>query len=91
MQAVECGKYGKPLFDGVPSDVNSSILERQACSRDVPVLIDIWTSRRAQCKSIATADGNAAEQAEPDAKIVKLSSDRHRQIVTKLGIRESRP
>lgn len=84
---AKCGKCGRLLFDGVPSDVDPGIFERQVSRSEVPVLVDIWAPWCGPCKMMAPAFKEAAKKLEPDVRLIKLNSDQHQQVAAKLGIR----
>lgn len=41
-EIAKCGKCGKPLFSGHPTDVDSAMFDRQINRGTLPVLVDIW-------------------------------------------------
>lgn len=87
MSEAKCGSCSKALFDGHPADVDGKAFERQIAKSDVPVLIDVWAPWCGPCRAMAPAYEQAAQQLEPDVRVIKLNSDSEQQISARLGIR----
>ena len=85
--AAKCGKCGAKLFDGNPNDVDSNIFEQQISRSSVPVLVDIWAPWCGPCRTMAPSFRAAADQLEPDVRLIKLNSDEQQQVAARLGIR----
>ena len=85
--AAKCGKCDARLFDGEPRDVGAEVFERQISRSTIPVLVDVWAPWCGPCRSMAPAYQAAAEQLEPEVRLIKLNSDEQQQIADRLGIR----
>jgi thioredoxin 2 len=85
--AAKCGKCSAPLFDGIPKDVDSGVLQRQISRSTVPVLVDVWAPWCGPCKMMAPAYQAAARELEPEVRLVKLNSDENQEAAGRLGIR----
>ncbi|KKB80389.1 thioredoxin [Devosia soli] len=82
-----CGKCGRPLFDGHPVDVSAVVLEKHIAKSDIPVLVDVWAPWCGPCKVMGPQFEAAAKEAEPGLRFVKLNSDENQALSTRLGIR----
>jgi thioredoxin 2 len=85
--AVKCRKCAVRLFEGTPQDVDANIFDQQISGSSVPVLVDIWAPWCGPCQMMPPAYQAAAEQLEPDVRLIKLNSDEQQQVAGRLGIR----
>jgi thioredoxin 2 len=84
---ARCGKCHERLFDGHPADVNAALFDRLLERNSLPVLVDVWAPWCGPCLVMAPAYQAAAQELEPEIRLVKLNSDAEQSISNRLGIR----
>lgn len=82
----KCGKCGRKLFSGRPTDLNAASFEKQVGQSDIPVLIDVWASWCGPCRVMGPIFERAAHELEPQVRLAKLDSEAEPQIAGRLGI-----
>ena len=85
--AARCGKCGKPLFEGLPADIDAKMFERQLAKSTVPMVVDVWAPWCGPCRTMAPEFEKAARTLEPAVRFVKLNSDANQSLSARLAIR----
>ncbi len=84
---AKCGKCEEKLFAAHPEDVDAANFERQIKRSTLPVLVDVWAPWCGPCRMMAPAYEAAAQELEPEVRLVKLNSDNAQETAARLGIR----
>ena len=84
---ARCGKCHERLFDGHPTDVDAALFDRLLERNSLPVLVDVWAPWCGPCLMMAPAYQAAAQELEPEVRLIKLNSDVEQGISNRLGIR----
>ncbi|MDZ4867603.1 MAG: thioredoxin TrxC [Alphaproteobacteria bacterium] len=85
--AAHCGKCKANLFEGKPVAVTSQTFELHRQRDDVPVLVDVWAPWCGPCRSMAPMFERAAQELEPNFRLLKLNADEAPEISRRYGIR----
>ena len=74
-QGARCGSCNRPMFEGHPIEVDEGGFVRQVAHTDIPLLIDVWAPWCRPCRAMAPMFEHAAQQLEPNVRLLKLNSD----------------
>ena len=85
--AAKCGRCGKPLFSGHPTEVDAKALAaHRASTKGAAVLVDVWAPWCGPCRAMAPNFAAAAQTLEPDVRLLKLNSEAEPQASAELGV-----
>jgi len=85
--AAKCGRCHEKLFTGHPVEVTAAQLDaHRRSTRGAALLLDVWAPWCGPCRAMAPQFAAAAEQLEPEVRLLKLNSDDHPQAAAALGV-----
>jgi thioredoxin 2 len=84
---ARCGGCHRPLFTGVPVEVDESGFERHIRLNGIPVLLDVWAPWCGPCRTMAPMFAQAAKALEPGFRLIKLNADTAPTVTARLGVR----
>jgi thioredoxin 2 len=84
----KCGKCRVPLFRGEPAVVQSAHdFERFMKQGSLPLLVDFWAAWCGPCKMMAPMFAQAAQNLEPDVRLLKIDTEALPDIAGAYAIR----
>jgi thioredoxin 2 len=86
-QSPKCGACKGLLFGGHPVELTDSQLERHIANSDLPIVVDLWAPWCGPCRATGPVFERAAQQLEPQARFVKINTDREQALASRLDIR----
>jgi len=86
-QSARCGKCKNALFNGEVLELNSSNFNQHISRNDIPVLVDFWAPWCGPCKMMAPVFTQAAEQLQPNIRVVKVDTEAEQQLAAQYQIR----
>ena len=84
--AARCGSCHQPIFSGHPVEVDEAGFGRHVANSDVPLLVDVWAPWCGPCRSMAPMFERAAQQLEPNVRLLKLNADTAPGVSSRLRI-----
>jgi thioredoxin 2 len=82
-----CGKCTRALFTGHPIELNSARFMKHINRNDIPVLVDFWAPWCGPCRTMAPAYEQAAQQLEPETRVVKVNTEEAQDVAAQYAIR----
>lgn len=82
-----CGKCKQAIFSGKPVDLTAANYNQQIIKNELPVLVDCWASWCGPCQQFAPIFDQAAQNFEPQLRLVKLDTEAEQNIAAQLQIR----
>ncbi|MBN8630932.1 MAG: thioredoxin TrxC [Rhodobacterales bacterium] len=83
----KCGVCGAVLVDGKVADLDPAAHDKVTRNDGLPVLVDYWAPWCGPCRMMAPEFASAAATLAPKARLMKLNTEDHPQVSSRLGIR----
>ncbi len=82
-----CGRCKKPLFAGVPIELDAERFAVHSGRSEIPLVVDFWAAWCGPCKMMAPAFHTVAGRVEPHARLAKVDTEAHPGLAGRFGIR----
>ncbi len=82
-----CGKCAQELFTAQPVELDSTNFVKYITRNDIPVLVDFWAPWCGPCRMMAPAFARAAQQLEPEVRVVKVNTEGAQDLAARYAIR----
>ncbi|MGE4239263.1 thioredoxin TrxC [Ramlibacter sp.] len=86
-KAPDCGQCHQVLFTGKPVAMNEAAFDKHLARSEVPMLVDFWAPWCGPCRMMAPAFEQAAQQLEPNVRLVKVNTDEEQGLGARYAIR----
>lgn len=86
-KVAQCGKCKKKIFQSSALDVSAAVFTRHLQKNEIPVVVDFWAPWCGPCKVMGPNYTAAADELEPDYRLLKLNTENAEQISAQWSIR----
>ena len=83
----KCGKCKQALFQAQPLELSTSNFDHHLTKSDIPLVVDFWAPWCGPCKMMAPIFQQAAQQLEPQVRLVKINTEVEQSLGARFAIR----